>query len=465
MNYNDEKYQNNYLEKVNLSIPNNPRLMNGKFSENNNNQKLNNYPSDMIFSNSMVNPYNNKIEPLINSQSYRPFASYQNNADNQYKFDLQYKSLEAKDNLVDNYYYKYTPKNSNSNNNNNINFNTNDNNLLISNTTNTNCNNNNGQILSQNILASSNKKNISLTTQISQEIDRQKLKFDEMIEKAKNFNNSENFEFDIRKYLPKENSYENSKALRKYKDLAKINNYKCNCYSTRNNFEKNMPKKEMNYDDIKDNTLSEIPKNDYLFEDELSKSEINFNIQSPNKNKDSNNINDKEMKKQNNDEKISQENLKKNLMINLDNENINTDKNKNNDILINNDNSNKNKELNNIINNNSPNNSDICFKNNSKKNDENINQNINNDNNKNLNTTPFYHIYVEKLKFDFNEEENNGEDEEEKLNEIEKANIELNKEEQNAKILYDINELNWHCLDFYNDKQEKIFDEFFKNEI
>ena len=462
MNYTDKKYQNSYNEKINYSIPNSIRLTDGIFPENNINQKFNNnYPSDMIFSNSMINPNNNKIEPLINSQNYRPFSSYQNNSDNQYKFDQQYKTLETKDNLIDNYYYKYTPKNNN-------NSNTNNNNLLFSNTTNTNCNNNNGQILSQNILTSTNKKNISLTTQISQEIDRQKLKFDEMIEKAKNFNNSENFEFDIRKYLPKENSYENSKALRKYKDLAKINNYKYNCLSTRNNFEKNMPKKELNYDDIKDNTLSEIPKNDNLFEDELSKSEINFNIQSPNKNKDNNDNNDKEIKKQNsNDEKINQENLKKNLMVNLNNGNIID---KNNDILINNDNCNNNKvNLNNIINNNSPNNSDICFRNNLNKNDENINQNITHDNAKDINSTPFYQIYVEKVKFDFNEEENNnennGENEEEKLNEIEKANIELGNVEPNAKNLNDINEFNWYCLDFYNDKQEKIFDEFFKNGI
>ena len=465
MNYNEEKYQNNYFEKVNFSIPNNIRLMNGKFPENNINQKFNsNYPSDVIFSNSMINPNNNKMEPLINSQNYRPFASYQNNSENQYKFDQQYKSLEVKDNLMDNYYYKYTPRNTNNN--------INDNNLLISNTTNAN-GNNNGQILSQNILASSNKKNISLTTQISQEIDRQKLKFDEMIEKAKNFNNSENFEFDIRKYLPKENSYENSKALRKYKDLAKINNYKYNCYSTRNNFEKNIQKKEMKYDDIKDNTLSEIPKNDYLFEDELSKSEINFNIQSPTKNKDNNN--NKEIKKHNsNDEKINQENLKKNLMINLDNENIID---KNNDILINNDDCDKNKinninqintDLNDIINNNSQNNSDNCFRNNLNKSNKNTNQNIN-INNKDINSTPFYQIYVEKVKFDFNEEENNnknnGEDEEEKLNEIEKTNIELGKSEENETSLNDINEYKWYCLDFYNDKQEKIFEEFFKSEI
>ena len=75
-----------------------------------------------------------------------------------------------------------------------------------------------------------NDKNITLTSQISQEIDRQKIKFDEMIEKAKNINNSEIYEFDLKKYLPKDN-FENSKTFRKYKDLIKPN-----IYSNRNNF-------------------------------------------------------------------------------------------------------------------------------------------------------------------------------------------------------------------------------------
>jgi hypothetical protein len=51
------------------------------------------------------------------------------------------------------------------------------------------------------------------------------------------------------------------------------------------------------------------------------------------------------------------------------------------------------------------------------------------------------------------------------LNEIERANIELGNVEPNVKNLNDINEFNRYCLDFYNDKQEKIFDEFFKNGI
>ena len=147
-----------------------------------------------------------------------------------------------------------------------------------------------------------------------------------MVERAKNLNNSENFEFDLKKYLPKETSFENSKGLRKYKDLIKPNNLnKYNCFSSRNNnFEKKLKNEKFNYDDIKDNSLSEIPiKNENLFEDELSKSELNFNIQSPCKN-DLNNKANQENKQNTNDkinnEKIEQNYLKKNLLINKDND-------------------------------------------------------------------------------------------------------------------------------------------------
>ena len=50
-----------------------------------------------------------------------------------------------------------------------------------------------------------------------------------MVEKAKNINNSEIYEFDIKKYLPKDN-FENSKTFRKYKDLIKIESYYLTCY-------------------------------------------------------------------------------------------------------------------------------------------------------------------------------------------------------------------------------------------
>ena len=41
----------------------------------------------------------------------------------------------------------------------------------------------------------------------------------------------------LKKYLPKESSFENSKALRKYKYLIKPNNLnKYNYYSSRNNY-------------------------------------------------------------------------------------------------------------------------------------------------------------------------------------------------------------------------------------
>ena len=242
---------------------------------------------------------------ILDIYQYKLFSSYTNN-NNNIKNNPQYKTIEPKTNIIDDYYYKYTPSN--------------------------NINNNNEQILSSNILTS-NQKNYSLNSQISLEIDRQKLKFDEMVERAKNLNNSENFEFDLKKYLPKETSFENSKALRKYKDLIKPNNLnRYNCISSRNNnFEQKLKNEKFNYDDIKDNTLSEIPiKNENLFEDELSKSELNFNIQSPCKNDLNNKVNqenNQNVNNKNNNEKEKQNYLKKNLLINKDNDIIFNNKN------------------------------------------------------------------------------------------------------------------------------------------
>ena len=476
-----ELYQNNYTQNINNNISNNISLLNNNnIYERNNRTFNNNYNTNMVFSYAVTDK--NKIEPLI-SQNYQLMSSYPNNINNnQFRNDIQYRTLETKTNYIDDdYYYKYTPKNNN--NNNTYNNNKNYNNLIISNTSTINNKNNNDQIFSPNILSNSNNKNASLNTQtqISQEIERQKLKFDEMVERAKNFNNSENFEIDIKKYLPKESAFENSKALRKYKDLIKPNNLnKYACFSCRNNFGKD---KDLKYEDIKDNTLSEIPyKNENLFEDELSKSEINFNIQSPCKNKD-NNMEKENINKNNiNTEQINQDNLRQNLMINVDNNNIN---NNNKNIIINNSKENNNNQnnlnssnekknhnenLNNIINN-SPNNSDICYKNNLNKNDEHINSNLKEDNfdenSKNINKVPFYILYSEKINSEFNKEnntENNNKSENNEnndLNEIEKINIELAK---NDKIINNINDYSWYCLNYFNDKQQKIYEEFFNND-
>ena len=206
--------------------------------ENHNIYNKDNFISNNFYSNSMIEPKTN--QNLLNTQNYQLLSSYPNNLNYKYKNDTPFNPKNKEQNSIQND-YKYIP-------NNEI--------------------NNNPKNLFPNILASPNDKNISLTSQISQEIDRQKLKFDEMVEKAKNINNSELFEFDLKKYLPKDN-FENSKTFRKYKDLIKPN-----INSNRNNFF-NKKNEVFKYNDIKDNSLSEIPiRNDNLFEDELS----NFNL-------------------------------------------------------------------------------------------------------------------------------------------------------------------------------------------
>ena len=207
---------------------------------------------------------------------------------------------------------------------------------------------------------------------------------------------------------------------------------------------------------IKGNTLSEIPiKNENIFEDELSKSELDFNLQSPCK-ENNNNIdkdNDKNHLKQNN-----QDNLKQNLLENLKDNKINTKNNKINNKAGNN--------LNNIINN-SPNNSDICFRNDLNNNDEHINSNVKDENNNKdydyKSQIPFYPIYYEKINYKYNDDNTNNKDEynENNFNEIEKTNIDLDKSNKN---INHINNYSWHCLDFFDDNLENIYLEFFNND-
>ena len=271
-----------------------------------------------------------------------------------------------------------------------------------------------------------NDKNISSTSQISQEIDRQKIKFDEMVEKAKNLNNCEIYEFDLKKYLPKDN-FEDSKTFRKYKDLIKPN-----IYSNRNNYN-NLNKKnnEFKYNDIKDNSLSEIPiRNDNLFEDELS----NFNLD----NKEIINENIDEEKLEGN----NQEQLKKNLMNNIDDnynsKNINDN---NNNIIINNNNS-KDKNI-----------------------DENSNQNSLNQLKDNIQDIdikrPYFCVYYEMVNINDNNIINKENEDDEQLNDIEKLNKELIKKTNNKSN--NIKDFAWYCLDFSEEKPEYIFDEFFNN--
>ena len=397
-NYHKIIYENNDYKNNNnfISINNNYEDSNYRF----NNNQSQNIP---------LKEQKNKNEPLL-IQNYQLMSSYPNN----------------KINNLDEYYYSYTPS-----------TNQKKDDLIISNNQFNQTNNNTEKKILSNILISPNNKNISLNSQISQEIDRQKLKFDEMVEKAKNLNNSENFHFDLKKYLPKENSFENSKALMKYKDLIKPKNLnKNNCISSRNNYENKF--KNEKYEDIKNNSISEIPiKNEILFEEELSKSDFNFNIDSPIKN---------QINKENNTDtnnKINNQEIQNNLKQNLLNYNLN------------------------VVNlpNKSTNNNDILFKNDLNENDEHIKSNlketVNLNDNQNSTKAPFFNVYFQKITESNDESISDNESNKNNLNEIEKTNLELLKEsDYKNKNIYDVS---WYCLDF-DDNKEKIFEYFFNND-
>ena len=381
---------NDYHNRNSNSITN----LNGNYinniSENNNLYHKDNFTNNNYYSNSMIEPKTNKN--ILNIQNYQLLSSYPNNLNYQYKNNTPFNTQNYEQNS---------------------NQNINDKNLL------------------QNILISPNEKNISLTSQISQEIDRQKIKFDEMVEKAKNINNSEIYEFDIKKYLPKDN-FENSKTFRKYKDLIKPNVINSN----RNNFfsKKNA---EFKYNEIKDNSLSEIPfRNDNLFEEELS----NFNLE----NKDINVIDyNNNEKGENYLELKKQEQLKQNLIINLDN-------NINNNIENNNINEleeiNKKDKLNKVKN----------------SNQDNLDKNIEckMDDESNI-IKPYFLIYHEQIDIDKKDDDNKTE-ENEYDDEIERLNNKLINENNKMKHF---NDFIWYCMDFKENKPENIFNDFFNNNI
>ena len=381
--------------------------------ENNNLYNKENLLSHNSYTNSMLP--SNINQNIFNTQNYQLLSSYPNN--------LNYK------------YINNTPFNTQNSNQDGCQYNPN--NDVINNENN----------LFRNISISPNDKNISVNSQISQEIDRQKIKFDEMVEKVKNNNNSELFEFDIKKYLPKDN-FETTKTFRKYKDLIKpINN------TNRNNY---IGKKNNEFKDnyIRDNSLSEIPirndKNDNLFEDELS----NFNLE----NKEINIINYNNIEKDKNDFELkSREQLKQNLLNNIDDLNLKENEN----IEINN----KNFKENNLSNINTEENPNL----------EKLNQAINNSindidinikdeiNTENIIKKPYYGVYYEKYSIENNEEINFKDEEnmDENFDEVEKLNSELIKNYNN---LNNINDYVWHCLDFNEEKPDIIFNEFFNND-
>ena len=381
---------NDYHNRNSNSITN----LNGNYinniSENNNLYHKDNFTNNNYYSNSMIEPKTNKN--ILNIQNYQLLSSYPNYLNYQYKNNTPFNTQNYEQNS---------------------NQNINEKNLL------------------QNILISPNEKNISLTSQISQEIDRQKIKFDEMVEKAKNINNSEIYEFDIKKYLPKDN-FENSKTFRKYKDLIKPNVINSN----RNNFfsKKNA---EFKYNEIKDNSLSEIPfRNDNLFEEELS----NFNLE----NKDINVIDyNNNEKGENYLELKKQEQLKQNLIINLDNNINNNIENNNIDEL---EEINKKDKLNKVKN----------------SNQDNLDKNIEckMDDESNI-IKPYFLIYHEQIDIDKKDDDNKTE-ENEYDDEIERLNNKLINENNKMKHF---NDFIWYCMDFKENKPENIFNDFFNNNI
>ena len=74
--------------------------------------------------------------------------------------------------------------------------------------------------------------------------------------------------------------------------------------------------------------------------------------------------------------------------------------------------------------------------------------------------SPYYYVYFEKVNME-NDEESAKNEENEELNEIEKLNMKLNRQNN---IKTNINELGWHCLDFSEEKPNNIFNEFFNDE-
>ena len=381
---------NDYHNRNSNSITN----LNGNYinniSENNNLYHKDNFTNNNYYSNSMIEPKTNKN--ILNIQNYQLLSSYPNNLNYQYKNNTPFNTQNYEQNS---------------------NQNINDKNLL------------------QNILISPNEKNISLTSQISQEIDRQKIKFDEMVEKAKNINNSEIYEFDIKKYLPKDN-FENSKTFRKYKDLIKpnvINSNRNNFYSKKN--------AEFKYNEIKDNSLSELPiRNDNLFEEELS----NFNLE----NKDINVIDyNNNEKGENYLELKKQEQLKQNLIINLDNNINNNIENNNKDEL---EEINEKDKLNKVKN----------------SNQDNLDKNIEckMDDESNI-IKPYFLIYHEQIDIDKKDDDNKTE-ENEYDDEIERLNNKLINENNKMKHF---NDFIWYCMDFKENKPENIFNDFFNNNI
>ena len=283
------------------------------------------------------------------------------------------------------------------------------------------------------------KSDISKDWSLSLKI--QKNQFNQMIEKAMDLDSYDyNTKFDVRKYLPKDDIYSTSKIMRKYKNLLNNSNENKN----NNNNYNNKYYSNNNYDNNCNNNYDNNCNNNY---DNNNNNNNNNNYK--NNNSNYNNllkISPQLYQTQNQNFQIEkQQNIQKNNMsiseIPIPTDSLFDMDSKIDEINLNFiDKKNSNNEENNIINNNN-----LIIENNEEiQNDFNINIDLNNEN------EYFFNVFIENKKENQNEINENNE-----INEIDKLNIFLNKNNQE--------DYSWNCLDF--NEENNLIDSFFNKKI
>jgi hypothetical protein len=276
------------------------------------------------------------------------------------------------------------------------------------------------------------KSDISKDWSLSLKI--QKNQFNQMIEKAMDLDSYDyNTKFDVRKYLPKDDIYSTSKIMRKYKNLLNNsnenknnnNNYN-NKYYSNNNYDNNC---NNNYDNNNNNNNNNNYKNNNSNYNNLLKISPQL-YQTQNQNFQI----EKQQNIQKNNMSISEIPIPTDSLFDMDS--------KIDEINLNFiDKKNSNNEENNIINNNN----NLIIENNEEiQNDFNINIDLNNEN------EYFFNVFIENKKENQNEINENNE-----INEIDKLNIFLNKNNQE--------DYSWNCLDF--NEENNLIDSFFNKKI
>ena len=257
------------------------------------------------------------------------------------------------------------------------------------------------------------KSDISKDWSLSLKI--QKNQFNQMIEKAMDLDSYDyNTKFDVRKYLPKDDIYSTSKIMRKYKNLLNNsnenknnnNNYNNKYYSNNNYDNNNNNNNNNNYKNNNSNYNNLLKISPQLYQTQNQ----NFQIE-------------KQQNIQKNNMSISEIPIPTDSLFDMDS--------KIDEINLNFiDKKNSNNEENNIINNNN----NLIIENNEEiQNDFNINIDLNNEN------EYFFNVFIENKKENQNEINENNE-----INEIDKLNIFLNKNNQE--------DYSWNCLDYQQEE-------------